>query len=441
VAEHGGLPVGPITATAGDGFHYIFKQPDGKPLGNHDGELHDQGINMRGHTGWVVAPGAVRPDGAMWRTADNVPSLVEAYRNGTIPTIPAWIVDLIRAPKPRKERTSKNKTEAKEAKPAPDASSSKPSRSMDRRGKAWAEIVLKNGAAELAAKPPHSGRNERANALGFQMGTTIARAWIPRDTVFNALWEGCERNGLAVEEPERTRDTIERAIDAGMLQPHPDLADGRTRAGRQRSGNHDHVWLKLRRIEVYRLMVIRHGEHATMKLVNDVLNGIEDLDANGLGKRLNFTFDEYKEIGARFDRHPSTIHPYDATEDQTAAHRAAVRAEKKPARAEAEKARRIRKKQEEAQQPPTNDLIAQRCKAIVGFAKKHPGKHRTGELVCGLKRWDAFADITDKTRRNVIDELLRLAAAGKLPALTDHLTVTKQTATNRKPTFTVEYRK
>ena len=155
VAEHGGLPVGPITATAGDGFHYIFKQPDGKPLGNHDGELHDQGINMRGHTGWVVAPGAVRPDGAMWRTADNVPSLVEAYRTGTIPTIPAWIVDLIRAPKPRKERTSKNKTEAKEAKPATDASSSRPSRSMDRRGKAWAEIVLKNGADELAAKPPH----------------------------------------------------------------------------------------------------------------------------------------------------------------------------------------------------------------------------------------------------------------------------------------------
>ena len=59
----------------------------------------------------------------------------------------------------------------------------------------------------------------------------------------------------------------------------------------------------------------------------------------------------------------------------------------------------------------------------------------------GLKRWDAFADITDKTLRNVIDELLRLAAAGKLPALTELLTVTKQTAKNRKPTFTVEYRK
>src|SRR5262249_28090793 len=142
----------------------------------------------------------------------------------------------------------------------------KSSRSMERRGRAWAETVLKNGTAELAAMPSHSGRNETANALGFQMGTAIARAWIPRDTVLNALWEACGGNGLAVEEPERTRDTIDRAIAAGMLEPHPDLADGRSQAARQRSGEHDDNWRNMLRSEVMWLQRIRPGgEYASLR--------------------------------------------------------------------------------------------------------------------------------------------------------------------------------
>ena len=84
--------------------------------------------------------------------------------------------------------------------------------------------------------------------------------------------------------------------------------------------------------------------------------------------------------------------------------------------------------------------MAQRCKALVAYAKRYPGKHRTGDLVSGLKRWDAFKDITEKRLRNAVDELLRLAVVGKLPALTKSLVVREEPAKNRRLTFTVEYR-
>ena len=323
-----------------------------------------------GFSGWIVAPGAVTPDGAIWRTADGAPSLIDAFRNGNIPTIPKWLVDFIRAPKPRKAPKEKPETEAN---PTPDAapSSGKPSRNMDRRGRAWAETVLTNGAAELAAMPPHSGRNETANALGFQMGTTIARAWIPCDTVFNALWEACERNGLAVEEPDRIRDTIERAIAAGMLEPHPDLADGRSRAGRQRSGEHDENWRNMFRSDVMWLQRIRPGgEYATLKSADDVLAKIGSTDGREIGRILDFKFNDYLEIGRRRSRCPSVLRPVDKSDDEIRAHRASIKnsPEKKAAKAEAEKARRLRIKQE-APVAPANELEARRCKAIVGFAR------------------------------------------------------------------------
>jgi hypothetical protein len=141
-----------------------------------------------------------------------------------------------------------------------------------------------------------------------------------------------------------------------------------------------------------------------------------------------------------FDRHPSRFRPYDSTPQQIDEYLASVREAKKPARAQASRERRAGKKLEREQQPPINDLMAQRCKAIITYAKRYPGKHRTGELVSGLKRWDAFKDITEKRLRNVVDELLRLAVAGKLPTLTKSLIVTEEPAKNRRLTFSVEYR-
>jgi bifunctional DNA primase/polymerase-like protein/uncharacterized protein DUF5906/primase-like protein len=93
--EHNGLPVGPVTNTAGGGKHHIFRQPNGETFGNRKGALPD-GIDVRGNGGWVVAPGSVRPDGGMWFAAVGTLSLADAFQAGTIPALPNWIAVLIR---------------------------------------------------------------------------------------------------------------------------------------------------------------------------------------------------------------------------------------------------------------------------------------------------------------------------------------------------------
>lgn len=43
-----------------------FPSPPDMQLGNGEGRL-PKGINVRGRGGFVVAPGAVRPDGVTWK--------------------------------------------------------------------------------------------------------------------------------------------------------------------------------------------------------------------------------------------------------------------------------------------------------------------------------------------------------------------------------------
>ena len=91
-----GTPRHPVSLTAGGGEHHIFRQPArGEPLGNGTGSLPN-GVDVRGQGGWIVAPGSIRPDGNSWRSDPEAPSLIEAFRSGTIPEIPKHIVKLIR---------------------------------------------------------------------------------------------------------------------------------------------------------------------------------------------------------------------------------------------------------------------------------------------------------------------------------------------------------
>jgi hypothetical protein len=307
---------------------------------------------------------------------------------------------------------------------------------MDRRGKAWAQTVLNNGATELAAMSPHSGRNDQANSIAFQGGTMVARGWTDRNTVFNTVFTACETNNVAQEDgPDRIGDMIERAIAAGMLKPHPDLVDGRSRAGRQRSGEHDDNWRNMLRSEVMWLHRIRlGGEYATLRSADDVLAKIGSTDGREIGRILDFKFSDYLEIGRRRGRCPSVLRPVDKTDDEIRAHRASIRnsSEKKAAKAEAEKARRLRIKQE-APVAPTNELEARRCAALVAYLKQHPGPQSIGQLVAAFKRSRAFGGLTDQSRRNAILRLVR----GKLREL---LVVTTGAAKNRKPTLVVELR-
>ena len=54
------------------GRHAWFKQPE-EPLGNRDRAIRDSGINVRGHGGFVVAPGA-KFDGNQYQRCHGTPS-------------------------------------------------------------------------------------------------------------------------------------------------------------------------------------------------------------------------------------------------------------------------------------------------------------------------------------------------------------------------------
>jgi hypothetical protein len=62
---HGGLPLCPAVHTPAHALHLYFRQPEGEPLGNGRGAL-PAGIDIRGNGGYVIAAGAVLPDGRGW---------------------------------------------------------------------------------------------------------------------------------------------------------------------------------------------------------------------------------------------------------------------------------------------------------------------------------------------------------------------------------------
>lgn len=77
-------PPHPIVSTAGGGFHHVWRQPD-PALGNKTGGL-PAGLDVRGEGGWIVAPGTIRADGAVWRLIEDHP----------VPPLPKWIEEIIR---------------------------------------------------------------------------------------------------------------------------------------------------------------------------------------------------------------------------------------------------------------------------------------------------------------------------------------------------------
>jgi hypothetical protein len=207
VADHGNLPDGPRTNTAGEGLHLIFKQPDGVQLGNREGSLPD-GINVRGAGGYVVGPGAVRPDEARYRGAEGAPDLAEAFASGTIPILPGWLADII--------RKSGGNDQAG------------PAQALDLPGdreRAFAAAVLVKSIVELE-QAGRGTRNNTLNSVAYRLGRMIARGWIEELAVVDGLSQACRINGLVSDDGlEPVRSTIKSGLTAGRAHPHSDLED------------------------------------------------------------------------------------------------------------------------------------------------------------------------------------------------------------------------
>jgi hypothetical protein len=216
----------PMTRTARGGAHLFFQQLKGNPLGNARGELPD-GIDVRGVGGFVIAPGAVLPNGQSWRPINGTPLLAQAFKTGTIPEVPQWLANVI-----RRNRKPNGQGIAPSLADMPSADSSV-------RGEAYAAAALDGSVAELSAAPTGK-RNEMLNAMAFRLGRMIARDWINEETVADALLGACDANRYLREHGHRaTMKTIQSGIEAGRKEPHPDLSDREPSYGGDRTSLSD----------------------------------------------------------------------------------------------------------------------------------------------------------------------------------------------------------
>lgn len=79
----------PLAATPNEGTHFFYRQPDGKQLGNRKGSL-PAGVDVRGHGGYVIAPGTVMQDGRLYEVFGDI---AEA------PALPDWLCQALEAPR------------------------------------------------------------------------------------------------------------------------------------------------------------------------------------------------------------------------------------------------------------------------------------------------------------------------------------------------------
>ena len=147
---------------------------------------------------------------------------------------------------------------------------------------------------------------------------------------------------------------------------------------------------------------------------NDIVNAIiqasggypVELNGHEIGKLVSFTFDEYTTMGREAlgrwkARHPSTIRPFDVTEDQIQAY---LNMTRRPAKAAAERQRRARKKE---QRKLANEVEC-RWSAIFSLLTGTP--QSIAALMKKLRRSAAFRSIDGQLsepslRRAILREL------------------------------------
>jgi hypothetical protein len=230
VETHGGLPACPIVRTPNGGLHIYFAQPDGEPLGNGRGAL-PPGVDVRGIGGFVIAPGAVLPDGRGWTLVRGRPAVAK----NTASALPDWPQQLIR------------KANGKGA-DTPDTDPSEVT--SDERGRAYALQALHEIEIELAATAAGE-RNERLYKAAFRLGTMAGRSWLTEGEIIDALMRASESNNYLREHGSAaTRKTIASGLADGEKKPHADLEDreeyqaehehSEKRNGERGNGKRDH---------------------------------------------------------------------------------------------------------------------------------------------------------------------------------------------------------
>jgi len=93
------------------------------------------------------------------------------------------------------------------------------------RERAYAQAALEGCAAELASAAP-GGRNALLNKLAFRMGRMVARGWIKRADVEEALLKAMHDNASVADDGIKAAEaTLRSGLDAGEKELQPDLPE------------------------------------------------------------------------------------------------------------------------------------------------------------------------------------------------------------------------
>jgi len=421
----------PIIWTPRNGFHHVFRQPPGIPLGNTTGAL-PKGIDIRGAGGFVIACGSISTVFGEWVAADG--SLIEAFRAGTIPTLPDWLAAIIQT-RPTKVQPSDNVVpfkprDPKEKVPNEPGAAPRPASSPTSRQKKRAAVALQGNAAELATTQP-GNRNNRLNVLSYRMGRFVALGSITRQQVIEAFTAACEANGLILDDRiDSVMRTIKSGLAAGMKKPLEDIA---ARSSDKRQGRNPYE-REVQRSEVMALFRLRFGPHASYEAVDDVLAKIDSDDKEVIGRELGFTFEQYKRMGVeplgrRRAKHPSTIKPFNATDDEIQAH---LKECEKSRNSAAHRKRRAKL----AEARKAVEDLDDRSSAVLTFLQHSAGPQSIAQIAAGIRKSRAFADLTDNALRRTILRLVKPPSK-----LAERVVLIEGKNKNGKKTFLMELRK
>lgn len=192
------LDTPPAVDTPSGGRHLYYQNTFDPPHGNGRGRLPPKiecGIDIRGHGGFVIAPGAVFADGG------------EYILHGSIFDAgppPEWLVDLLSGP-----AVSLPISITIAAEPMSDA-----------RLDAYGNVALDGLLAELASSPPGT-RNEQANVIAFRAGQLVAGGCLDRGSTLSAL-EQTALSAWGIHPRDKAlgpKGTITRALAAGERAP------------------------------------------------------------------------------------------------------------------------------------------------------------------------------------------------------------------------------
>lgn len=197
VAEYG-LPDGvPIVDTPTGGRHYYFRIPNGLIFGNSPGSL-PAGIDVRGAGGYVIAPGAMLPDGRRWSCQGDY-----VFRDA--PLMPDWLIAILTP------AVVNNPVVTARPKPV------NLSGAASYWGGGFADEI---NALRLAKK---GGRNTALNAAAFAIGQMVGKGGVDAQEAIMALVDAATGIGLVEDDGLRkVMATIRSGFVGSENKPRPE---------------------------------------------------------------------------------------------------------------------------------------------------------------------------------------------------------------------------